>query len=67
MDLEISKDIYTNNIVEGTNNKKVHYLLSKLYNTDKSCFYKRPDGYVVIENTHIKKLITDLESLKSIR
>jgi len=36
--LEISLNRSSNNIMEGTNDKKVHPLLSRLYNHNKECF-----------------------------
>ena len=53
------------NIMVGTQDKKVHFLLSRLYKTNKQCFRMRKDGSIYLANTSTKKLIHKLESLKS--
>ena len=63
--IEISVNRSTNKIMEGTNVKKVHPLLSRLYNTNREYFYIKNDGYIDLTSTSINKLITNLESLKS--
>jgi hypothetical protein len=63
--LGISLDIPSKYIMVGINDKKVHPLLSKLFETNKELFQKTSKGYTSVKETVIKKLITGLESLKS--
>jgi hypothetical protein len=63
--LGISLDRSSHNIMVGTNDKKVHPLLSRLYKTKREFFRSTRNGSLVLHRTSIKKLITHLESLKS--
>ena len=63
--LEISLDRSSHNIMVGTNDKKVHPLLSRLYKTKKDLFYIKNKGFTDLSCTSTNKLITELESLKS--
>jgi hypothetical protein len=63
--LGISLDRSSHNIMVGTNDKKVHPLLSRLYKTKREFFRSDRYGALVLHKTSIKKLITHLESLKS--
>ena len=61
--LRISVNRSSKNIMEGTEDKKQHLLLSRLYRTNKECFTKR-SGYPDVGFTKIADLITKLENLK---
>ena len=61
----ISINRFSNNIMEGTSDKKVHPLLSRLYKTKRDYFYITEKGYLKLANTSTKKLITNLEKFNA--
>jgi hypothetical protein len=62
-DLDIYLDMSTTNILVGTDDKKIHDLLSRLAKTKRECF-RIYNSSICVSTTYVFALINNLENLR---